>query len=179
MLRIKASDAHTTAKLVISRRGKDENGCEINENENARVKHVKLLLFCCQTCKFVTFLSSSSLFLKFPNIFCIPSFTISCFAPELVNVFFTIIIRLHLVFRFMVHACDLPNMRKSSRLQKVSFKNCLINPTIYMKILHITYMKVGIAERCSDRRYRGIANSVRYRCYVIVTTAYQDPSCFV
>ena len=164
MLRIKASDAHTTAKLVISRRGKDENGCAMYENEKGRCK-------ACKTCKFETFLSSS-LFLKFPNIFCIQPFTISCFAPELLNVFFTIIIRLHLVFRFMVHACDLPNMRKSSRLQKVSFKNCLINPTIYMKIIRITYMKVGIAERCNDHRYRGIANPVRYRCYVIVTAAY-------
>lgn len=72
----------------------------------------------------------------------------------------------------MAPACNLPNMRKSSLLQKVSFKNCLINPTIYMKVIHITYMKVGLAECDNYRRYRGIANLVRNRCYVIVTVAY-------
>ena len=37
---------HTTAKQVISRRGKNKNVCEMSKNEkNARAKRAKLLFF--------------------------------------------------------------------------------------------------------------------------------------
>ena len=49
---------HTTAKQVISHYEKNENACEMCKNEKCMRKNIVLH---CQTCKFVTFLSPSSL----------------------------------------------------------------------------------------------------------------------
>ena len=46
---------HTTAKQVISRRGKNENVCEMYKNEKCTCKACKTTVFSCQICEFVTF----------------------------------------------------------------------------------------------------------------------------
>ena len=51
---------HSTAKQVITRRRKNENVYEMWKNENCTCKACKNIVFHCQICKFVTFLSSSS-----------------------------------------------------------------------------------------------------------------------
>ena len=59
---------HTTAKQVISRRGKNENVCKMSKNEICTCKACKTIIFHCQICKFVTFLlPSSPWLLKLPN----------------------------------------------------------------------------------------------------------------
>ena len=50
---------HTTAKLVISRRGKNENVCEMSKDEICTCKACKNAVFHCQICKFVEFLLPS------------------------------------------------------------------------------------------------------------------------
>ena len=58
---------HTTAKQVISRRGKNENVCEMSKNEKRRCKACKTVSHY-QICKCMTFLlPSSSWLLKLPN----------------------------------------------------------------------------------------------------------------
>ena len=60
---------HTTAKQVISRRGKNENVYEMCRNEKCTCKACKIIVFYCQIRKFETFLfPSSSWLLKLPNI---------------------------------------------------------------------------------------------------------------
>ena len=60
--------SHTTAKQVISRRGENENICEISTNEKCTCKACKNTVFRCQMYKFVTFLlPSSSWLLKLPD----------------------------------------------------------------------------------------------------------------
>ena len=59
---------HTNAKLVISRRRKNENVFKKAKNEICTCKACKNTIFHCQICKFVGFLlSSSSWLLKFPS----------------------------------------------------------------------------------------------------------------
>ena len=59
---------HTTAKHVISRRGKNENVFKMSKNETCTCKACKNTVFHCQICKFETFLlPSSSWLLKLPN----------------------------------------------------------------------------------------------------------------
>ena len=58
---------HTTAKLVISRRGKNENVFKMSKDEICTCKACKNTVFDCQICKFVVFLlPSSSWLLKLP-----------------------------------------------------------------------------------------------------------------
>ena len=58
---------YTTAKQVISRHGKNENACEMSQNEKCTCKECKTFVFHCQICKFVGFLlPSSSRLLKLP-----------------------------------------------------------------------------------------------------------------
>ena len=58
---------HTTAKQVISRRGKNENVYKMSKNEKCTCKECKNTVFHCQLCKFVGFLlPSSSWLLKLP-----------------------------------------------------------------------------------------------------------------
>ena len=58
---------HTTAKQVISRRGKNENVCQMSKIEKCTCKACKTIGLHCQICKFVTFLlPSSSCLLKLP-----------------------------------------------------------------------------------------------------------------
>ena len=60
---------HTPAKLVIPRRGKNENVYKMSKNEKCTCKACKNTVFHCQICKFGRFLlPSSSWFLKLPNI---------------------------------------------------------------------------------------------------------------
>ena len=60
---------HTTARQVISRRGKNENVYKMSKNEKCTCKACKNTVFHCQLCKFVGFLlPSSSWLLKLPNI---------------------------------------------------------------------------------------------------------------
>ena len=59
-----AQVVHTTAKQVISRRGKNENSCEMSKTEKCTCKACKTTVF---RCIFVTFLlPSSSWLLKLP-----------------------------------------------------------------------------------------------------------------
>ena len=61
---------HTTAKQVISRRGKNENVYKMSKNEKCTCKACKNTVFYCQLCKFVRFLlPSSSWLLKLPIFF--------------------------------------------------------------------------------------------------------------
>ena len=58
---------HTTEKQVISRRGKNENVCEMSRNEKYTCKACKTIVFHCQIFIFAKFLSpSSSWLLKLP-----------------------------------------------------------------------------------------------------------------
>ena len=61
---IYAHVVHSTARQVISRRGKNENVGEMSKNENCTSKACKTVVFHCQICKFVTFLSQSSSWLR-------------------------------------------------------------------------------------------------------------------
>ena len=59
---------HSTAKLVISRRRKNENVDKMSKNEKCTCKACKNTVFHCQICKFVgVLLPSSSWLLKLPN----------------------------------------------------------------------------------------------------------------
>ena len=59
---------HTTAKQVISRCRKNENGFKMSKEEKCTCKACKNTVFHCQICKFVGFLlPSSSWLLKLPN----------------------------------------------------------------------------------------------------------------
>ena len=59
---------HSTAKLVISRRRKNENVDKMSKNEKCMCKACKKAGFHCQICKLVGFLlPSSSWLLKLPN----------------------------------------------------------------------------------------------------------------
>ena len=58
---------HTTAKLVISRRRKNENVFKMSKGEKCTCKACKNNVFHCQICKFMGFLlPSSSWLLKLP-----------------------------------------------------------------------------------------------------------------
>ena len=60
---------HTTSKLVILRRRKNENVLKKAKNKTCSCKACKNTIFHCQICKFVGFLlPSSSWLLKFPNV---------------------------------------------------------------------------------------------------------------
>ena len=48
------------AKQIISRRGKNENVCEMYKNEECPCKACKTIVFHCQICKFVAFLLPTS-----------------------------------------------------------------------------------------------------------------------
>ena len=76
---------HTPAKLVISRRRKNEDVFKMSKNEKCTCKACKNTVFHCQICKFVGFLlPSSSWFLKLPVIAVSPTiakpplFTATC-----------------------------------------------------------------------------------------------------
>ena len=59
---------HTTAKMVISRRRKNENVFKMSKDEKCTCKACKNTVFHYQICKFVRFLLPSSLWLlKLPN----------------------------------------------------------------------------------------------------------------
>ena len=63
-----ANVVHTTAKLVISRRRKNENVFKMSKDEICTCKACKNTVFHCQICKFVgVFLPSSSWLLKLPK----------------------------------------------------------------------------------------------------------------
>ena len=68
---------NTTAKQVISRRGKNENVWEMSTwNENCTCKACKTIVFHYQICKFVTFLLPLSLWLrKLPIVFTVATFS--------------------------------------------------------------------------------------------------------
>ena len=60
-----AQVVHTTTKQIISRRGKNENVCEMFKNDKCTCKACRTIVFHRQICKFRTFLlPSSSWFLK-------------------------------------------------------------------------------------------------------------------
>ena len=60
---------HTTAKHVISRRGKNKNVFKMSKDEKCTCEACKNTVFHCQICKFETFLlPSSSWLLKLPNV---------------------------------------------------------------------------------------------------------------
>ena len=66
-LSLYAHVVHTTAKLVISRPGKNENVFKLSKDEICTCKACKKYCFHCQICKFVGFLlPSSSWLLKLP-----------------------------------------------------------------------------------------------------------------
>ena len=84
---------HTTAKQVISRRGKNENAdvCEMSKNEKCTCKACKTIVFHCQICKFVTFLLPSLWWLlKLPNKSWVTDVNKLNFQQYLLNVFFKV-----------------------------------------------------------------------------------------